>query len=133
MKNRIFTIIFSFFLFFLGTSFTLAQEVQTPGGGASEQLGSTTKLSNPLEGGNIEDIPSFVQQLLEIALQVGVPLIALAIIYTGYLFIAAQGAPDKLTQAKQSLVYVVIGAAILLGAYVLAEAIMGTINAIRGV
>jgi len=104
---------------------------ESAGGGSAEVASGNIQLANPL--GSIKDIPSLVKQILEIAMKIGVPLIVLAIIYTGYLFIAAQGAPDKLTAAKESLVYVVIGAAILLGAYVIAEAIVGTVNAIRGV
>ena len=134
MKKQIFTIIFSFCLLVLGsTPFTFAQEIEstTSGNSGVSSAESPVELANPL--GDTKTIPELVKQLLEIALQVGVPLIALAIIYVGYLFIAAQGAPDKLTQAKQALVYVLIGSAILLGAYVIAEAVMGTINSIRGV
>ncbi len=93
--------------------------------------GVVIKLENPL-GSNTNSLPELVQKILEIALKVGVPLIALAIIYTGYLFIAAQGNPEKLQKAKQSLIWVVIGSGILLGAYVIANALVGTINAIRG-
>ena len=137
-KYIIFTVLAIFLAF---THFTFAQgtTVTNPNSNngttvtapATKSAESSVELANPL--GNTKTIPELVKQLLEIALQVGVPLIALAIIYVGYLFIAAQGAPDKLTQAKQALVYVLIGAGILLGAYVIAEAVMGTINSIRGV
>ncbi len=93
--------------------------------------GQSIQLKNPL--GDVKDIPTLVKKLLEIVLKIGVPLIALSIIYTGYLFIAAQGNPEKLKQAKDTLVYVLIGSAILLGAYVIANAVYNTIQAIRGV
>lgn len=133
-KILLFIFLFSFSLFgsvLHDVKTVSAQQTVTAGAeGASSQI----QLTNPLGGQDgIKDIPSLVKKLLEIVLKIGVPLIALSIIYTGYLFIAAQGAPDKLTNAKNSLVYVVIGAAILLGAYVIAESIVGTINAIRGV
>ena len=97
--------------------------------------GNTTsvRLNNPLKNGGIDDIPSFVKAVLEIVMKIGVPLVAVAIIYTGYLFIAAQGKPEKLAEAKKALGYVFLGALILLGAYVIAQALQGTINAIRGV
>lgn len=93
------------------------------------------KLDNPLGKGKdgIQDIPNLVKAILEIALKIGVPIIALAIIYTGYLFIAAQGKPEALQKAKESFVYVIIGSMILLGAYVIAESIVNTVNSIRGV
>ena len=93
------------------------------------------KLKNPLNmsnNGGIDNIPDLVKAIVKIALTIGIPLIVLAIIYSGYLFIAAQGSPDKLKVAKDTLLYVIVGAAILLGAYVIAEAVVGTINAIRG-
>ena len=62
---------------------------------------------------------------------IGVPIIALAIIYAGFLFVTAQGNSEKLTKAKKTLLYTLIGAALLLGAVVIAEAIKGTVNDIK--
>lgn len=114
-------------------------DIETGGVTTVETGGVTTnvsddfsKLVNPLKSGGVEDIPTLVEKILEIVLKIGTPIIALAIIYAGYLFIAAQGNPTKLETAKKTLVYVVIGAAILLGAYVIAETVVGTVNAIRG-
>ncbi len=100
------------------------------GGGSNTSAPSIT-LDNPL-GNNVQDIPTLVEKILDIALTIGVPIIALAIIYSGYLFIAAQGNKDKLQEAKQTLLYVFIGAAILLASYAIANAIVDTIAAIRG-
>ena len=88
------------------------------------------KLNNPL-GNNINDIPSLVKAILDIVLNIGVPIIALAIIYAGYKFVAAQGKPEKLKEAKQTILYVFIGAAILLAAYAIAQAIFSTVTSIR--
>lgn len=114
-----------------------AQSKATLSSGSSGTLPSSNtpavsvKLDNPL-GNGIDNLPDLVRALLDIVLTVGVPLIALAIIYSGYLFVAAQGNPDALKKAKSTLVYVVIGAAILLAAYAISEAIVGSIEAIRG-
>lgn len=106
------------------------------GGGFQVQQGApdnSIKLVNPLGGNDgVRSLPELVESLLRIVLTVGTPLVALAIIYTGFQFIAAQGNPEALSKARKSLVVVIIGAAILLGAYVIAEAIVGTINAVRG-
>ncbi len=93
--------------------------------------GKPITLINPL-GDNDITLPKLIERILSIALKIGTPLVALAIIYTGYLFIAAQGNPTKLGEAKKTLVFVLIGAAILLGAYAIAKALVATINAIRG-
>lgn len=83
-------------------------------------------IENPL-GDGISDIPSFIAKILEFILMLGVPIVALAIIYTGFLFVTALGNSEKLKKAKAALVYVIIGAALLLGAFVIAEAIKGTV------
>lgn len=89
------------------------------------------RLENPL-GDDLDTLPELVENILRIVLTIGVPIVALAIIYAGFKFIAAQGNPTKLEEARRTLLYVIIGAGILLAAYVMAEAIVGTINAIRG-
>lgn len=88
------------------------------------------KLKNPLRS-DIDSIPKIIQIILDIALVVGIPIVALGLIYSGFLFVKAQGNETKLTEAKQAFLYVIIGAFILLGAYVISEAIGATINALR--
>jgi len=90
----------------------------------------TTTIKNPL-GDKITDIPSFIKELITIVLYVGIPIVALFIIYTGFLFVEAQGNPEKLTKAKKSLMYTLIGAALLLGAFIIAEAIGKTVEEIK--
>ena len=46
--------------------------------------------------------------------------------------ITAQGNPQKLSTAKTSFLFTTIGAAVVLGAWVLAQMISDTINTIRG-
>ncbi len=96
----------------------------------SDPSGISIRLVNPL--GTTDSIPGFVRKLLEVVMKIGVPLVAIMFIYTGYLFVTAQGNEKKLEEAKRALVYVFIGAVILLGAYVIAQAIQGTVNAIKG-
>ena len=85
-----------------------------------------------MAGGNINDIPTLVERLLGIVLTIGVPLIVLAIIYAGFKFVTAQGKPDKLEEAKKTFLWILVGAAILLSAYAIAQGIEATISDIRG-
>ncbi len=87
------------------------------------------KICNPL--GNTADIPSFIKTLLTGALQVGIPIVALAIIYSGFLFVAARGNSEKLNEAKKALWYTLIGAAILLGSWAIAQLISATITGLQ--
>lgn len=88
-----------------------------------------TKINNPL-GNDIVDVPSFIQAIIRIVLLIGVPIVTLAIIYSGYLFIKAQGVPAELEKAKKNFVGVLIGAAVLFGAFVISQAIKGTVDQI---
>lgn len=88
------------------------------------------KILNPLASKNIDSLTGLIKTLLEGVLKVGMPIIALAIIYSGFLFVAARGNPEKLTKAKEALLYTLIGAAILLGSWAIAELISSTVLAL---
>gem|GEM_PF-811912 len=85
------------------------------------------KLKNPLEG-TVDTLPALVKSLLNIVMIIGTPLVALAIIYAGFMLVAAQGNAEKLTKARQALLWGIVGGAVLLGAYILAQAIGGTVE-----
>lgn len=89
-----------------------------------------TGIKNPL-GDDLNDIPSFITAIINIVLVIGVPIVTLAIIYSGFLFVSAQGSAEKLKKAKDALLHTLIGAALLLGAFILAEAIKGTVDDIK--
>lgn len=82
------------------------------------------KICNPLKTDSITD---FIKNLLENIIKIGIPIIALAIIYSGFLFVFARGNPEKITSAKEALLYTLIGAALLLGSWALAQLISNTV------
>lgn len=83
-------------------------------------------LTNPL-GDKINNIPDFIQTLLIGVIKIGIPIVALAIIYCGFLFVSARGNSEKLGKAKDALLYTLIGAAILLGSWAIAQLISNTV------
>lgn len=85
---------------------------------------NVTKLVNPIKVDNIND---FIKILLQGVLKIGMPIIALAIIYCGFLFVQARGKPDEITKAKDALTWTLVGAAILLGSWAIAELIANTV------
>ena len=87
-----------------------------------------TIITDPL--GNVT-IYEFIAKALGVAVQILVPLIVIFYVITGLMFITARGAPEKLKIAKMALLYTTIGAAVVLGAWVLAQMIGDTINAIK--
>ncbi len=85
------------------------------------------KICNPISQNTLE---GFLKNALEGVIRIGLPIIALAIIYCGFLFVKARGNTEELTKAKDALLYTLIGAAILLGAWALAQLIQETVNAL---
>lgn len=94
------------------------------GGGVNSGSG----LSNPISYNNIMD---FVQAILQVVLKIGIPVAAMFIIYSGFLFVKAQGNEKELAEAKKAFTYAVIGTAILLGSWLLAQGIASTINSLQ--
>jgi hypothetical protein len=95
--------------------------------GSTSSTGSGM-IVNPL--GTTNTLPVLIQNVLKDVITIGIPIVALAIIYCGFLFVFARGNSEKLTSAKQSLLYTLIGAAILLGALAIAQMISGTVTAL---
>jgi len=86
--------------------------------------------TNPI-GATAGTIPQFIAKILDIAVQIGTPIAVLAIIYSGFLFLVAQGNPEKVTVARRALQWSLVGAFVLLGAKVFAVAISGTISQLQ--
>lgn len=84
-------------------------------------------INNPISATTLDGL---IKTFLEGALKIGIPIIALAIIYCGFLFVSAQGNPEKLKEAKRALIYTLIGAAILLGSWAIAQLITDTVRAL---
>lgn len=135
IRTSLFSIVFSVLLL-PGLSF--AQVL--PGTGTQDPTASGTatstpdaatfdfSISNPVKG--FDNLPDLVQELLEIVILIAIPIVAVMIIYAGYMFVTARGNETKLTTAKTTLLYVVIGATIILGAKVIATAIQGTVSSL---
>ena len=87
-------------------------------------------LKNPLSG--IKNFEEFVSELLRAVIFIGFPIVVLFIVYSGFLFITAQGNEEKIKTAKNTFYYTIIGVAIFLGSWVLAKLVESTIHLITG-
>lgn len=87
------------------------------------------KIDNPIP--SIPDLTTFVEGILKLVVFIGVPFLVLAVIYAGFLYVKAQGNPGELEVAHRTLLYTVIGGFLLLGAFVIARAIRGTVEDIK--
>jgi len=96
----------------------------------AESVNETITLKNPL--GSTNSIPDLITKILnDIITPIGSVIIVFFIIYAGFLFVKAQGNEKELEEAKNILKYVVIGAAVILGANLIAAVISGTINNLK--
>ncbi|MDB5194389.1 MAG: hypothetical protein JWN50_403, partial [Parcubacteria group bacterium] len=67
-----------------------------------------------------------------IVLPIGGVLAVLAFIWSGFMYVMAQGKPAEITKATNALKYAAIGTALLLGAYAISDVIKGTIGQLGG-
>jgi hypothetical protein len=87
------------------------------------------KINNPLKVDTIQDaIELFMKAVLRIAL----PFIIVFFIWAGLSFVLARGNPEKIAKAKKMFWYTIIGALLILGAWTITNAIIGTVNSITG-
>ncbi len=100
-----------------------------PGGGGGPAVGSSNiKVINPIK---INTLNGFIKILLEGIIKIGIPIVAIALVYSGFLFVSAVGDPGKLKKAKDAFIYCLAGAAILLGSWALAQMISDTVLQIK--
>jgi hypothetical protein len=104
---------------------------QTGGQAGSQQtLTGSGLLKNPLP---YDSIPEIIQAVVNnIVLPIAVPFIGLMIMYSGFLFVIARQKGSAVTyeKAKTTLKYTLIGAALILGAFVIANTLQATLNAL---
>ncbi|MFH1608851.1 MAG: hypothetical protein ABH951_02420 [Patescibacteria group bacterium] len=125
IKN-LFVIVLLAFIFFVPV-LSFAQGVIIPSPPPSTPTNPPTSYVTIVNPINVTSVNDFIRILLEGVLKIGIPIVALAIIYSGFLFVTARGVPESLKKAKDAFLYSVIGAAILLGAWAIAQLISDTV------
>lgn len=86
------------------------------------------QIENPL--GKNTTISGFVTSILGYITKIGGVVAVFAFIWSGFLFVQAQGKPDGLKNANTVFLNTCIGVAVLLGAQLIASIIIGTIKGI---
>jgi hypothetical protein len=99
----------------------LAIETGTTGGSGVTKI----NIQNPI---GPDTLIEFVEAILGIIIQIGIPVLVVMIVYVGFKFVMAQGNDGKLAEAKTAFYWTIIGAAIVLGAFVISTVIQTTIN-----
>ena len=82
-------------------------------------------LVNPLRFTTLQD---FLVAVLDAIILILFPFLVLAIVYAGFKFVTAQGKAEALSEARRALLWVLIGALIILGAKALSIGIAATVR-----
>lgn len=82
-------------------------------------------ITNPIR---FKNLTAFLLEIVNTAIQYGAVLIVFFIVFAGFKFVTAQGNSEKVSEARKMLTWVVVGAFVLLGVYVIKAAICGSIQ-----
>ncbi len=93
----------------------------------------TSTIKNPLcpttNDPNCEfDILEFLQKLFANLVKIAIPILVVFMIFSGFLFVEAQGNEEKLANARKNFLYVIIGGALIFGAWTIAMLLKGTVD-----
>ena len=109
-------------------------DVNNPTGTDSNKVaptsGANIEFENPFKVGNT--LPELLASIIEkVIFPIGGILAVLAFIYSGFLYVTAQGDTGKIKTAHTALLYAAVGTAVLLGAQLIANVIGGTIDQLK--
>lgn len=112
-------------------TFTPSGGTGTGKNGVTQQPGTVPlniKLQNPLSG--VSTIPDAINKILSVVIRIALPLIIIMFIWAGLTFIFARGKPEEIKKAKNMFLYTIIGTLLILGAWTITNALIGTVNSI---
>lgn len=91
----------------------------------AEAQGSA-KLLNPLS--EVPSVEALLFGVVNVILIFAVPVIVFFVIYAGFMYVTAQGNPEKLQTASRALLYALIGAVIIMGAFAIATIVGNVVD-----
>ena len=99
----------------------------TSGADTVNPSNSSGGLQNPL---NVNSLPELLNNILDGLIVIGSILLTLMVVYVGFLFVAARGNEEKISSARQALIWTIVGGLILLGARAISDVIQSTVGTI---
>ncbi len=100
---------------------------QAPSSNSGSPFSLNIKIQNPIKVSTVNDA---VKLFMDIIMTIAIPIIVVLFIWAGFQFVFALGNKDKIAVAKRNLLYTLIGTLLVLGAWMIASAIIGTVNSI---
>ncbi len=86
----------------------------------------TVAVKNPL--GDKKEFKDILSSVLKAIMDIVLPVVIVMVIYSGFLYVVARGNPDAISKAHKTLTWTLIGAAILLGAQLIATVLVDTVS-----
>jgi len=71
-----------------------------------------------------------MQSVSQLAVQIGIPIAALFIIYSGLKLVVARGNEEDIKKAKTGLTWAIIGSGILIGAWTIMKILQSTVESL---
>ena len=78
-------------------------------------------ISNPIQAKTFGEL---VQAIAKAITAIGIPLVAIFLVWSGFLFVTARGNEEQLKRAKTTFFWAVVGGAVVIGAWAIAIAIV---------
>src|SRR5262249_19867294 len=117
-----------------GVPLVVAAQANTVGQPTANTVGQPVssngfaQVQNPLA---VKSFCGLVKALLAAAIQVGIPIAVLFIVYAGFKFVLARGNAEALKEARTNFMWTIVGIGIFLGAWLLAQVVVNTVNALQ--
>ena len=100
----IFLFVFIGNIFIINFTFGATDSTVTTGGGFANPLGTT-------------DITTLLKKIISYLIMIGAPILAIMVIYGGYLILTAGDDPEKVKGGKNTILYATIGYIIIISSY----------------
>ncbi len=95
------------------------------GGSSGQAPSGFVQIGNPIKANSIKELVSL---LMKAIIDIGSIVAVFFVIYAGLKFVTARGNPEKIGDAQKTLMYTLIGIAILFGAQLIAALITNTVK-----
>lgn len=105
--------------YFLFTSYVFA--------GSATPVSATPAFTSPLKD-EYNTFSKFTAAVIKTAVNVMLPFVVLGFVYSGFLFVKAQGKPKEIEEAQKAITWSIIGTFILFGAWGFAQIISTTVS-----
>lgn len=107
------------------TAAILAGVLSGVGRAEADTISTKVEFTNYLK---FNDLKDFLEAILSIVVVLATPIVIFFIIYSGFLYVTAQGEPEQIKTAKRSLLYSIIGGLLVLGAFAIAQIVGDTVD-----